>query len=257
MVFRRLGLEVTVLSATPDGTNINAGCGSTHLDVLRETVVASRAALGLAFDGDADRMLATDHTGAVVDGDQLIAMFAADLHSRGELRGSAVVATVLSNLGLRLALAERGISLIETPVGDRHVADALEAGDYVLGGEQSGHLIFRQHSFTGDGVLTSLQLLDLLGRAGAPLASLANESMSRVPQVMVNVRGVDKGRLESAAVVWSEVKAVQAELGETGRVVLRPSGTEPAVRVMVEAPTAEEVEKYVRRLAEVVERELA
>jgi phosphoglucosamine mutase len=202
-------------------------------------------------------MLAVDHTGEVVDGDQLIAMFAADLHERGQLAGGHVVVTVLSNLGLRTALSERGVSLIETPVGDRHVADALESGGYVLGGEQSGHLIFREHASTGDGLLTSLKLLELLARDGQDLAELAGVSMQKMPQAMVNVPVQDKDRLGSAAAVWTEVAAVEAELGSTGRVILRSSGTEPAVRVMVEAPTLEEVERHVRHLAAVVERELA
>jgi phosphoglucosamine mutase len=255
-VFERLGIEHTVLSAAPDGININADCGSTHLAKLQHEVARSGAALGIAFDGDADRMLAVDHRGEVIDGDQLIAMFATDLHERGELAGDHVVVTVLSNLGLRLALNQRGVSLVETPVGDRHVADALETGGYVLGGEQSGHLIFRQHASTGDGVLTSLKLLELLARASTTLADLADASMQRLPQMMINVPVSDRNRLQFAAVVWSEVTAVEAELGTTGRVVLRPSGTEPAIRVMVEAPTIEEVERHVQHLAAVVRREL-
>jgi phosphoglucosamine mutase len=256
-VFERLGIDHSVIGAVPDGTNINAGCGSTHLGLLQAEVARTGAALGIAFDGDADRMLAVDHTGEVVDGDQLIAMFAADLHERGQLAGGHVVVTVLSNLGLRTALSERGVSLIETPVGDRHVADALESGGYVLGGEQSGHLIFREHASTGDGLLTSLKLLELLARDGQSLAELAGVSMQKMPQAMVNVPVQDKDRLGSAAAVWTEVAAVEAELGSTGRVILRSSGTEPAVRVMVEAPTLEEVERHVRHLAAVVERELA
>ncbi len=256
-VFGRLGIEHRLVNASPDGTNINAGCGSTHLDRLQEEVRTSGASLGIAYDGDADRMLAVDHSGAVVDGDQLVALFAADLHGRGELAGGHVVVTVLSNLGLRLYLGELGVSLVETPVGDRHVADALELGGYVLGGEQSGHLIFRQHATTGDGVLTSLKLLELLARSGMPLAKLAAGSMQRQPQAMVNVPVADRSRLQSATAVWTEVAAVESELGATGRVVIRSSGTEPAVRVMVEAPTADEVERHLQRLAAVVRRELA
>jgi phosphoglucosamine mutase len=255
-VFEKLGLEATILSASPDGANINAGCGSTHLNALSAAVLAGGASLGIALDGDADRMLAVDGTGAVVDGDQLIAMFAGDMKDRGELAGDTVVVTVLSNLGLRMALENRGVSVIETPVGDRHVADALEAGGLVLGGEQSGHLIFRRHSTTGDGVLTALLLIDLLARQGGSLADLAGTAMTRLPQMMVNVYGVDKARLAEAHVVWAEVRLVEEELGSTGRVVLRPSGTEPAVRVMVEGPTSEVVDAHVARLAAVVEREL-
>jgi phosphoglucosamine mutase len=184
-------------------------------------------------------------------------MFATDLQERGELAGDHVVVTVLSNLGLRLALEARGVELVETPVGDRHVADALETGGYVLGGEQSGHLIFRRHASTGDGILTSLKLLELLARRSLPLAELAARSMQRLPQVMVNVPVRDRDRLALAVGVWDEVLAVEAELGTTGRVVLRSSGTEPAVRVMVEGATIEEVNRHVKRLAAVVERELA
>jgi len=256
-VLERLGIRHVVISASPDGLNINAGCGSTHLGALVAEVLSSEADLGVAFDGDADRMLAVDHAGEVIDGDQLIAMFAADLHDLGRLDGDHVVVTVLSNLGLRLSLTARGVSVIETPVGDRHVADALETGGFVLGGEQSGHLIFREHAATGDGVLTALKLLELLARRGSSLADLAAASMKRLPQLMVNVPVRDRSRLEAASAVWVEVSAVEAELGPSGRVVLRPSGTEPTVRVMVEAPTIEEVDRYVKRLAAVVERELA
>jgi phosphoglucosamine mutase len=256
-VLERLGIVHSVISATPDGKNINAGCGSTHLGSLVSAVLSSGADLGIAFDGDADRMLAVDHRGEIVDGDQLIAMFATDLHDRGRLRGDHVVVTVLSNLGLRLFLTARGVSVIETQVGDRHVTDALESGAFVLGGEQSGHLIFREHATTGDGILTALKLLELLARSGTSLADLAGASMTRLPQLMINVPVRDRSRLEAASAVWTEVAAVEAELGPTGRVVLRPSGTEPTVRVMVEAPTVEEVDRYTRRLAAVVERELA
>ncbi len=256
-VLERLGIDHSVISGAPDGVNINAGCGSTHLDSLVAEVRSSGAALGIAFDGDADRILAVDHLGDVVDGDQLIAMFAADLHDRGQLAGDHVVVTVLSNLGLRSALTARGVSVTVTPVGDRHVADALESGGFVLGGEQSGHLIFREHAATGDGMLTALKLLDLLARSESSLADLAASAMRRLPQSMVNVPVRDRTMLERASAVWAEVSAVEAELGETGRVVLRPSGTEPAVRVMVEAPTTDEVDRYVQRLAAVVARELA
>jgi phosphoglucosamine mutase len=256
-VFTRLGIDHRVINAAPDGTNINAACGSTHLAHLQAEVTTQGAALGIAYDGDADRMLAVDHAGELIDGDQLIAMFAADLQERGELAGDHVVVTVLSNLGLRLALEARGVELVETPVGDRHVADALETGGYVLGGEQSGHLIFRRHASTGDGILTSLKLLELLARRSLPLAELAARSMQRLPQVMVNVPVRDRDRLALAVAVWDEVLAVETELGTTGRVVLRSSGTEPAVRVMVEGPTIEEVNRQVKRLAAVVERELA
>ncbi len=257
VVFDRLRLDHSVINATPDGTNINAGCGSTDLAMLQRAVASSGASLGIAFDGDADRMLAVDETGEVVDGDQLIALFAADLHERGQLVGGHVVVSVLSNLGLRLALSQRGLSVVETPVGDRHISDALENGGYVLGGEQSGHVIFREHASTGDGILTSLKLIDLLARRSEPLSGLASAAMRRLPQVMVNVPVRDQHRLAGASAVWREVTAVEAELGTAGRVLVRPSGTEPAVRVMVEGPTIEEVRAQANRLAAVVERELA
>jgi phosphoglucosamine mutase len=257
VVLDRLGVRNEVLFASPDGTNINAGCGSTHLGALAHEVVKAGAALGIAFDGDADRMLAVDHRGEPVDGDQLIAMFARDLHGRGLLTGGTVVVTVLSNLGLRHGLAAAGIGVIETPVGDRHVSDALEAGGLALGGEQSGHLIFRHHAPTGDGLLTALLLLELLGRTGATLADSADIAMHRLPQLLHNVPVADPSRLVLADAVWDEVAAVEAELGETGRVLLRPSGTESCVRVMVEAATHEEAEQLAARLSAAVARELA
>lgn len=255
-VLGRLGVRHSVVCADPDGANINAGCGSTDLGLLRRSVVELSADLGIAFDGDADRLLAVDHRGEVVDGDQLIAMFAVDLAERGRLRGDSVVVTVLSNLGLRRALTERGIAVVATPVGDRHVADALDAGGYSLGGEQSGHLIFAEHSSTGDGILTGLMLLGLLERTGRSLADLAGAAMQRLPQLMVNVPVPAPEQLAEAAAVWAEVAAVEDELGSAGRVLLRASGTESCVRVMVEAPSAGQAEAVVARLSAVVEREL-
>ncbi|MGO9198761.1 MAG: phosphoglucosamine mutase [Acidimicrobiales bacterium] len=257
LVFERLGVRHHVLFAEPEGTNINAGCGSTHLGPLTEEVVRRQAALGIAFDGDADRMLAVDHKGGVIDGDHLIAMFAADLRRSGALVGDTVVVTVLSNLGLRIGLKAAGIDVVETPVGDRHVADALETGGYVLGGEQSGHLIFRQHASTGDGILTALKLLELLGRTGRPVAELADEAMRRLPQVLVNVPVPEPDLLKRADAVWDEAARVERELGDAGRVLLRRSGTESCVRVMVEAETAEDAERYAEQIAAVVRRELA
>ncbi|MHB8244444.1 MAG: phosphoglucosamine mutase [Acidimicrobiales bacterium] len=255
-VFARIGIRHHVLFASPHGVNINAGCGSTHLGPLSDEVVRRGAALGIAFDGDADRMLAVDHKGDMVDGDQLIAMFAKDLHGRDRLVGQAVVVTVLSNLGLRLGLETAGVSVIETPVGDRHVADALELGGYVLGGEQSGHLIFREHSSSGDGMLTALKLLELIGRTGSKLSELAEEAMMRLPQVLLNVPVPDPRRLAGAEAVWRQAEAVQAELGESGRVLLRESGTELCVRVMVEAPTLDLADRYAGQIADVVRRDL-
>ncbi|MHB1988036.1 MAG: phosphoglucosamine mutase [Acidimicrobiales bacterium] len=251
-VFERAGISHHVVFAEPEGTNINAGCGSTHLGPLAEEVVRRGARLGIAFDGDADRMLGVDHLGNVVDGDHLIAMFAADLKRSGGLVGDTVVVTVMSNLGLRRALEDAGTGVVETPLGDRHVAEALETGGYVLGGEQSGHLIFTQHASTGDGILTALKLLELLGRTGRPLAELADEAMRRLPQVLLNVTVGDPAGLAGAAAVWSESEAVRRELGATGRVLVRASGTESCVRIMVEAPTVEQAESCAKRLAAAV-----
>jgi len=255
-VLERLGIRHKVLFAEPDGVNINAACGSTHLQPLQEAVVAYRAGLGVALDGDADRVLAVDQNGEVVDGDQLLAMFAFDLLERGELAGGSIVVTVMSNLGLRHALAARGIGVVETPVGDRHVTDAIEAHGLQLGGEQSGHLVFRRHSMTGDGLLTALLLMELVARRARPLAELAAEAMTRLPQVMRNVQVRDPARLALARSVWEEVSAVESELGDQGRVLLRASGTEALVRVMAEAPTDELAREVVERLVGVVVREL-
>ncbi|HEX3948152.1 MAG TPA: phosphoglucosamine mutase [Acidimicrobiales bacterium] len=255
-VFEALGAEVTTLAAAPDGTNINDGCGSTHPETLAATVPSVGADLGLAFDGDADRLVAVDHTGTVVDGDVLMALFAVDLAARGQLAGDAVVVTVMTNLGFRLAMARRGIGIRETPVGDRHVLLALEAEGLTLGGEQSGHIVFRHLATTGDGVLSGLLLADLMARSAGPLATLAGGLMERVPQILVNVTVAQPSRLAGATEVWNVVRQVEGELGDTGRVLLRPSGTEPLVRVMVEAATPDQAEQAVRRLVEVVERSL-
>jgi phosphoglucosamine mutase len=255
-VLERLGVPHRVLSASPDGRNINAGCGSTHLQPLQEAVVKSGAALGVALDGDADRVLAVDHCGEVVDGDQLLAVFALDLAERGLLTGGSIVVTVMSNLGLRQALAARGIGVVETPLGDRHVSDALEANNLQLGGEQSGHLVFRQHGMTGDGILTSLLLMELVARSGRTLAQLAADAMTRLPQVLRNVPVRDPARLALARGVWEEVSLAESELGDKGRVLLRASGTEAVVRVMVEAPTHERALEVADRLVSAVVSEL-
>jgi phosphoglucosamine mutase len=252
-VLRALGAEVTVIHAGPDGRNINEGCGSTHPADLRAAVVSAGAQLGLAFDGDADRVLAVDHTGGLVDGDHVIALCALDLHQRGELADDTVVVTVMTNLGFRLAMAERGIKVVETAVGDRYVLEALEAGGYALGGEQSGHVIFRRLATTGDGLLTGVQLADLLVRDGRPLAELAAGAMTRLPQVLKNVR-VAKRRPDVAEAVADDIAAVEAELGERGRVLVRPSGTEPLVRVMIEATDPRVADEAADRLVAAVAR---
>jgi phosphoglucosamine mutase len=252
-VLRTLGADVTVLHDGPDGTNINAGCGSTHPDELQQVVVAQGADAGIAFDGDADRAVAVDAAGRLIDGDQIIAVTAIDRRERGLLVDDTVVVTVMTNLGFRLAMAERGIRVVETKVGDRYVLEALEAGGYTLGGEQSGHLIFREIATTGDGVLAGVQVLDLVQRSGKRLAQLAQEAMTSLPQVLRNVRVAERG-IDVSGAIADDIRAVEAELGETGRVLIRPSGTEPLVRVMVEAPTPELAESATARLVAAVER---
>jgi phosphoglucosamine mutase len=255
-VFAALGTTLTTLASDPDGTNINAGCGSTNPSMLAAQVTERGADLGLAFDGDADRLIAVDGTGAVVDGDVLLALFALDLAERGQLPGNAVVVTVMTNLGFRLAMAARGISVRETPVGDRAVLTALDAEALALGGEPSGHIVFRHLATTGDGILTGLSLVDLVLRSGRSLADLAHGLIERVPQLLVNVEVEEPHRLAGAEAVWEAVADVEAALGERGRVVLRASGTEPLVRVMVEAATEDEATAAAERLRDAVESSL-
>jgi phosphoglucosamine mutase len=250
---RVLGARVRVLHAEPDGMNINAGCGSTDPSQLQAEVVETGADAGLAFDGDADRVIAVDDRGNLVDGDQMLAIIALDLHERGDLRGDAVVATVMSNLGLRRALGPHGIEVVETPVGDRNVLTALEEHGLALGGEQSGHIIFTDLATTGDGTLTGLLLLDVMARTARPLSELA-VVVDPLPQVLRSVRVADRGGIDSDGAFHAELRSVEQELGDDGRVLVRPSGTEPVVRVMVEAPTAEQAETAATRLAAAVER---
>jgi phosphoglucosamine mutase len=249
-LLRDAGAEVVAIGIEPDGDNINAGCGSTDLDALRAAVLEHGADAGIAFDGDADRCLAVDASGEVVDGDQILAILAVALKETGRLAGGTVVATVMANLGFRLAMAQAEIDIVETPVGDRYLLAAMLDGKYVLGGEQSGHVIMLDHATTGDGLLTSVHLLATAARSGRSLADLA-AVMRRYPQVLVNVRGVDKARAASADVTAAVARA-SAELGDSGRVLVRPSGTEPAVRVMVEAVEADQASRIAGRLAEVV-----
>ena len=247
-----------LLSTLPhrlDGLNINDGFGSTHLDPLREAVLAHAADLGVALDGDADRCLAVDATGTEVDGDQILAVLALAMQEAGRLPQDTAVATVMSNLGFRLAMARQGVTIVETGVGDRYVLEAMKAGGFGLGGEQSGHVIMLEHATTGDGTLTALQLMARVAATGKPLAELA-AVMDRLPQVLLNVRGVDRAGVEACAPLQEAVRAAEAELGETGRVLLRPSGTEPVVRVMVEAPDKAQADAVAARLAAVVKAEL-
>jgi len=251
-VFKELGAEVEVLNAWPDGTNINQDCGSTSTAGLQEAVVASGAHAGLAFDGDGDRVIAVDERGGVLDGDQILAICALDMQEREKLRGDAVVATVMSNLGLRRCLASHKIEFVEVPVGDRHVIEELEARNLSLGGEQSGHIVFPDHASTGDGTLTGALLLDVVNGTGHSLSLLAGV-MQRFPQVLRNVRVRDHAALADNPAFWEEAKAIDAELQPDGRVLVRPSGTEPLVRVMVEAPSVERAELVADRLVMAVE----
>lgn len=255
-VLEGLGADVSAIANTPDGSNINDGCGSTHPESLAAEVLARGAHVGLALDGDADRLLAVDDTGTLTTGDELLSLFATDLAARGKLAGNTVVVTVMTNLGFRLAMAERGITVRETQVGDRYVLEALNADALTLGGEQSGHIVFRDLATTGDGVLTGVVLLDLVKRLGAPLSELARGSMQRLPQVLLNVAAPRPAEAVAAPAVQAEVAAVELELGTRGRVLLRASGTEPLVRVMVEAADQAAAHAAAERLCAVVEQAL-
>ncbi|WP_242888875.1 phosphoglucosamine mutase [Actinomadura litoris] len=248
---RRAGAEVITIGAAPDGLNINAGCGSTHLEALQAAVREHGADAGIANDGDADRCLAVTGSGEVVDGDQIMAILALDLREAGALAGDTVVATVMSNLGFKLAMRAAGVTLVETAVGDRYVLEAMKDGGFNFGGEQSGHVIMLDHASSGDGVLTGLHLLAAMVRRGRPLDELA-KVMNRLPQVLINVRDVDKGRAKTSPELAEAVAAAEAELGDTGRVLIRPSGTEPMVRVMVEAAAQDQAQAVAERLAGVV-----
>ncbi|MGD9959057.1 phosphoglucosamine mutase [Nocardioides sp.] len=249
------GADVTAIHSQPDGLNINDGCGSTHLGPLQAAVLKDGADVGFALDGDADRCLAVDHEGNVVDGDQILAILALSLKESGHLAKDTVVATVMSNLGFVQAMKANGVGVRQTKVGDRYVLEAMKVSGYTLGGEQSGHVILSEHATTGDGVLTALQVLERMATTGQSLQKLASV-MTRLPQVLVNVPGVDKARTDDDAVLAAAVAEEEAELGDSGRVLLRPSGTEPLVRVMVEAVSADQARAVAERLAEVVRRQL-
>jgi phosphoglucosamine mutase len=249
--YRRAGADVVAIGCDPDGWNINDGVGSTHLGPLADAVRAHGADLGLAHDGDADRCLAVAADGEIVDGDAILAICALALHERGELREDTVVATVMSNLGFHHTMRDAGIAVQTTAVGDRYVLEALRARNLSLGGEQSGHLVFLDSATTGDGVLTGLALLSRMRQSGASLGELASV-LTRLPQVLVNVPVTDRLAVAASEAVADAVNAVEEELGDSGRVLLRPSGTEQLVRVMVEAPTQEQADEVAHRLAEVV-----
>jgi phosphoglucosamine mutase len=248
-VLREAGAEVVAIGADGDGHQINLGCGATATAALQAAVVAAGADAGIAHDGDADRCLAVDAAGNVVDGDQILAIAALALRERGGLAADTVVTTVMSNLGFRHAMAKSGIAIHDAAVGDRYVLEAMRKHGYSLGGEQSGHIVFAEHATTGDGLLTALVLLERMAATGAPLGALAG-IMTRLPQVLINVRA-DRAHA-NAAPVLAEVDLVTAELGESGRVLLRPSGTEPVVRVMVEARSLEQAEASAQRIAAAV-----
>ncbi|MGH3696195.1 MAG: phosphoglucosamine mutase [Pseudonocardiaceae bacterium] len=250
-VYHRAGAEVVALHAQPDGLNINDRCGCSHLDGLRKAVLEQGATIGIAHDGDADRCLAVDAAGEVVDGDQIMAILALAMHESGELVENTLVATVMSNLGLHLAMREHGVLVRTTPVGDRYVLEELTTGGFALGGEQSGHLVLPAYATTGDGLLTALRLMARMVSSGRDLAELA-AVLTRLPQVLINVAVVDKTRVAMAPAVADAIATAKAELGDTGRVLLRPSGTEQLVRVMVEAPTESAAATIAQRIATVV-----
>lgn len=251
-LFSDLGLKVIMRANHPDGVNINADCGSTHMDGLIEAVLAEGADIGLAFDGDADRFLAVAADGSVIDGDQLMSIYAHDLQARGELDPNLLVVTVMSNLGLKLAMKKSGVNLVETQVGDRYVNEALTAHDGVLGGEQSGHIIFRRINSTGDGLLSALMLLNIMVRQGLSLKELA-ASMQRMPQILVNVKVRDKNAWADDERISAVIARVEAALGETGRVLVRASGTEPLLRVMVEGENKAEIDQLAHEIADEID----
>ena len=253
---RDAGAEVIAIHADPDGLNINDNCGSTHLESLRAAVLEHGADAGFALDGDSDRCLAVCHEGHVVDGDQILAVLALGMRDEGRLVKDTVVATVMSNLGFVTALRAAGVGVRQTKVGDRYVLEAMRVSGYNLGGEQSGHVILSDHATTGDGILTALKVLERMAVTGESLQSLASV-MTRLPQVLVNVPDVDKGRADEDAVLAAALAEEEAALGDTGRILLRPSGTEPLVRVMVEAPTEDGARAVADRLAAVVAEQLA
>jgi len=250
-VYRHLGAEVLTVHCSPDGANINDRAGSTYPEVIRAAVLEHGADVGISHDGDADRLIAATHDGAEVDGDVILAILARDMHHQGTLAQGAVATTVMTNLGFKRAMEDLHIEVVETKVGDRYVLEAMRGRGLNLGGEQSGHLIDLDHATTGDGVLSAVRLLSVVRSTGSPLKELA-QVMSRLPQVLVNVRGVAKERLAETAAVWDAVRAEEQRLGAGGRVLLRPSGTEPLVRVMAEAQTPEEAQHAVDVIADAV-----
>ncbi|MFC0523800.1 phosphoglucosamine mutase [Pontibacillus salicampi] len=254
-LFADLEAELSSIGSSPDGLNINEGVGSTHPETLQQFLLEKGADIGLAFDGDGDRLIAVDEKGNIIDGDQIMFICAKHLNEKGRLRNNTVVSTVMSNIGFYKALEANGMKSDKTKVGDRYVMEEMRRGGYNLGGEQSGHIIFLDYNTTGDGLLSALQLVNVLKETEKPLSELAAE-MQKFPQVLKNVRVTDKKAVFENEQVSEAIKAVEAELGDDGRVLVRPSGTEPLVRVMVEAPTEEDCEKYVGQVVSVVEEQL-
>jgi len=257
-VLSQLGAEVCLIHNTPNGTNINAACGSTQPENLQKYVLETGADIGLAFDGDADRLIAVDEKGQVTDGDQIMAICAFDMKQRGALKEDTVVVTVMSNLGLEIALKEAGCQIVKTKVGDRYVLEKMLEKGYNLGGEQSGHIIFLDHSTTGDGILTALQLLSVMKRENKKMSQLANV-MKKFPQILVNAKVNERNKkdYEKDPVVQEEIKKIESKLQNKGRVLIRPSGTEPLVRVMIEGEEQREIEEYAVRLAHIIEERLS
>jgi phosphoglucosamine mutase len=254
-LFRRLGADVHAIANEPNGRNINLDCGSLHLDLLREHVVRQRAEVGVAFDGDADRALFVASDGKIIDGDAVLFLAGVALKRSGRLKGDMVVATIMSNLGLEKALEAYGIRLIRTPVGDKYVLEEMLRREAVLGGEQSGHVIFSEYATTGDGTLTALRVLEILRDSGKTISELTAE-IKTFPQKLVNIRVKQKRPLSELAQVQQEIHAAEGEFAERGRVVVRFSGTEPLARVMIEADSEQQVEKWTTRIANAIRREL-
>ena len=253
-VYRQLGAEVVTIHCSPDGANINDRCGSTHPEVVRQETLTQGADIGVSHDGDADRLIAVTHLGEIVDGDVVLAILARQMHLQGTLAGGAVVTTVMTNLGFHHAMSDLGIDVVTTPVGDRYVLEQMRERGLNLGGEQSGHVIDLDHATTGDGVLIALRLLEIVRSTGATLAELA-QVMTRLPQVLLNIGGVDRAAVDASPAVAEAVAAASARLGDSGRVLVRPSGTEPLVRVMVEAPEQSLADEVAAGIAHVVREE--
>ena len=253
--YRRAGAEVIAISHTPDGWNINDGCGSTHMQDLQAKVIATGSDIGIAHDGDADRCLAVDADGNIVDGDQILTILALGMKNRGVLKSDTVVSTVMSNLGFGAAMMAAGINVSTTQVGDRYVLERMIESDFSLGGEQSGHVIMREYANTGDGILTALALMQEVVRSQRSIQLLA-DAMQKFPQMLINVSGVAKDRLDSSAVISAAIRSAEVELGEAGRILVRASGTEPMVRVMVEASNDDLASTIAAGLADIVQQEL-